>query len=57
MSLIAVGVIGFFAMVALMLKGLPIGAVMLLLGLIGGMSAYGWAFFTSSASVAVPSMR
>lgn len=52
MTLVTVGVLGFLTMVALMLIGMPIGAVMLLLGLVGGMSAYGWAFFTSSASVA-----
>ena len=52
MTTIAVGITGFVVMVALMLLGLPIGAVMLLLGLIGGMAAFGFAFFASSASVA-----
>lgn len=52
MSLVAIGIISFFVMVELMLLGMPIAAVMMLLGLVGGMSAYGWAFFTSSASVA-----
>jgi len=52
MSLVAVGIISFLVMVGLMLLGMPIAAVMMLLGLVGGMSAYGWAFFTSSASVA-----
>jgi tripartite ATP-independent transporter DctM subunit len=52
MSTLAVGITGFVAMVALMLLGLPIGAVMLLLGLVGGMMAHGVAFLASSASVA-----
>jgi tripartite ATP-independent transporter DctM subunit len=52
MSMVAVGVTGFFIMVAAMLIGLPIAAVMLLLGLTGGMMAFGTAFLTSSASVA-----
>lgn len=52
MSTVAVGILGFFIMVGLMLVGIPIGAVMLLLGLTGGMMAYGFAFFSSSASVA-----
>ena len=52
MSTVAVGIVGFVVMVGLMLLGLPIGAVMLLLGLIGGVMAFGFAFFASSASVA-----
>jgi len=52
MSTVAVGITGFFVMVALMLVGVPIAAVMLLLGLVGGFMAYGFAFFSSSASVA-----
>ena len=52
MSLVFVGVVAFLIMVGLMLLGMPIAAVMMLIGLVGGMSAYGWAFFTSSASVA-----
>jgi C4-dicarboxylate transporter DctM subunit len=52
MSMIAVGITGFFVMVGLMLIGLPIGAVMLLVGLAGGMMAYGMAFINSAASVA-----
>lgn len=52
MSMIAVGITGFFVMLALMLIGLPIGAVMLLTGLMGGMMAFGDAFLISSASVA-----
>jgi tripartite ATP-independent transporter DctM subunit len=51
MSMVAVGVVGFLAMVGLMLIGLPIGAVMLLVGLTGGMMAYGLAFLNSAASV------
>ena len=52
MSMISVGIAGFVTMVGLMLLGLPIGAVMLLLGLVGGVMAFGFAFFASSASVA-----
>ncbi|MCZ8182183.1 MAG: TRAP transporter large permease [Beijerinckiaceae bacterium] len=52
MSTVAVGILGFLVMVGLMLVGMPIAAVMLLLGLVGGMMAYGFAFFSSSASVA-----
>jgi tripartite ATP-independent transporter DctM subunit len=52
MSMVAVGIIGFLVMVGLMLIGLPIGAVMLLVGLAGGMMAYGMAFINSAASVA-----
>src|SRR3954462_1808924 len=52
MSMVAVGVTGFVVMVGLMLVGLPIGAVMLLVGLAGGMMAFGVAFLNSAASVA-----
>ncbi len=52
MSTVAVGISGFIVMVGLMLLGLPIAAVMLLLGLVGGVMAFGFAFFASSASVA-----
>ncbi len=52
MSAVAAGIFGFFLMVVLMLIGLPIAAVMLLLGMIGGMAAFGDAFLISSASVA-----
>ncbi|MGL4496475.1 MAG: TRAP transporter large permease, partial [Beijerinckiaceae bacterium] len=52
MSMVAVGVTGFLVMFGLMLIGLPIGAVMLLTGLAGGMMAFGDAFLISSASVA-----
>jgi tripartite ATP-independent transporter DctM subunit len=48
---IAAGGVGFVAMVALMLLGLPIAAVMLLLGLVGGMLAFGDAFLSSASSV------
>ena len=52
MSMVAVGITGFVIMVGLMLIGLPIGAVMLLVGLAGGMMAFGLAFLNSAASVA-----
>lgn len=52
MSTVAVGLTGFLLMVGMMLLGLPIAAVMLLLGLVGGVMAFGSAFFISSASVA-----
>ncbi len=52
MSMVAVGLTGFGIMVGLMLIGMPIGAVMLLVGIVGGMMAYGWAFLNSAASVA-----
>jgi C4-dicarboxylate transporter, DctM subunit len=52
MSTVAIGIIGFLTMVILMLLGLPIAAVMLLLGMVGGVMAFGFAFFSSSASVA-----
>jgi C4-dicarboxylate transporter DctM subunit len=52
MSMISVGITGFVVMVGLMLIGLPIGAVMLLVGLAGGMMAFGVAFLNSAASVA-----
>jgi tripartite ATP-independent transporter DctM subunit len=52
MSMVAIGITGFLVMVGLMLVGLPIGAVMLLVGLAGGMMAFGWAFLNSAASVA-----
>lgn len=51
MSGVAAGGIGFAVMVVLMLAGLPIAAVMLLLGLLGGMMAFGDAFLNSAASV------
>ncbi len=49
--MVTVGIVGFLVMVGLMLVGLPIAAVMLLLGLVGGMWAFGDAFLMSSASV------
>jgi C4-dicarboxylate transporter, DctM subunit len=52
MGMVAVGLTGFLVMLGLMLIGMPIGAVMLLVGLTGGMMAFGQAFLTSSASVA-----
>jgi C4-dicarboxylate transporter, DctM subunit len=52
MTAVTVGLVGFCVMVGLMLVGFPIAAVMLLLGLVGGMLAFGQAFLTSAASVA-----
>ncbi len=52
MSPEAAGLIGFGAMVGLMLLGLPIAAVMMGVGLVGGMLAFGSAFFESTASIA-----
>jgi tripartite ATP-independent transporter DctM subunit len=52
MSAAAAGVVGFLVMVALMLVGLPIAAVMMGVGLVGGMIAFGDAFFVSTASIA-----
>jgi tripartite ATP-independent transporter DctM subunit len=52
MSLVAVGLIGFAVMLGLMLIGMPIGAVMLMVGMTGGMLAFGTSFLTSAASVA-----
>jgi tripartite ATP-independent transporter DctM subunit len=46
------GVVGFLAMVGLMLLGLPIASVMMGVGLVGGMIAFGDAFFVSTASIA-----
>jgi len=46
------GVVGFLTMVGLMLLGLPIASVMLGVGLVGGMLAFGDAFFVSTASIA-----
>ncbi|MBX9591188.1 MAG: TRAP transporter large permease [Hyphomonadaceae bacterium] len=51
MSAVAVGTLSFVVMVGLMLIGLPIAAVMLLLGLIGGMIAFSDAFLNTAASV------
>ncbi len=52
MSAAAAGLVGFLVMVALMLLGLPIAAVMMGVGLLGGMIAFGDAFFVSTASIA-----
>jgi len=46
------GVVGFLAMVGLMLVGMPIAAVMMGVGIVGGMLAFGEAFFVSTASIA-----
>ena len=51
MSMIAIGLTSFFAMVALMLIGMPIATVMLLLAVVGGMAAFGEAFLIAGASV------
>jgi tripartite ATP-independent transporter DctM subunit len=51
-SAAAAGIVGFLVMVALMLVGLPIAAVMMGVGLLGGMIAFGEAFFVSTASIA-----
>ncbi len=52
MSAAAAGLVGFVVMVLLMLVGLPIAAVMMGVGLVGGMIAFGDAFFVSTASIA-----
>lgn len=52
MSAAAAGILGFLVMVVLMLVGLPIAAVMMGVGLLGGMIAFGDAFFVSTASIA-----
>ncbi len=52
MSAEMAGVVGFLAMVGLMLLGLPIASVMMGVGLVGGMIAFGDAFFVSTASIA-----
>jgi tripartite ATP-independent transporter DctM subunit len=46
------GIVGFLTMVGLMLLGLPIASVMMGVGLVGGMLAFGDAFFVSTASIA-----
>ena len=52
MSAEIAGVVGFLAMVGLMLVGMPIAAVMMGVGIVGGMLAFGEAFFVSTASIA-----
>jgi C4-dicarboxylate transporter DctM subunit len=52
MSAVAAGLVGFLVMVVAMLLGLPIAAVMMGVGLVGGMIAFGDAFFVSTASIA-----
>jgi C4-dicarboxylate transporter DctM subunit len=52
MSMVATGITGFLVLVGVMLLGMPIGAAMLLVGLAGGMTAFGMAFLNSAASVA-----
>ena len=51
MSMVAVGVVSFLAMVAFMLIGMPIATVMMLLAIVGGMAAFGEAFLIAAASV------
>ena len=51
MSMVAVGVVSFLAMVGVMVVGMPIATVMLLLAVVGGMAAFGEAFLISGASV------
>jgi tripartite ATP-independent transporter DctM subunit len=45
------GLVGFLILLLLLAFGLPIGAAMLLVGLLGGMLAFGLAFLVSSAAV------
>lgn len=52
MTAAGAGLLGFVVMVGLMLLGLPIAAVMMGVGLVGGMIAFGGAFFVSTASIA-----
>ncbi len=52
MSMVATGITGFLILVGAMLLGMPIGAAMLLVGLLGGMMAFGMAFLNSAASIA-----
>jgi tripartite ATP-independent transporter DctM subunit len=52
MSMVETGITGFFILVGLMLVGMPIGAAMLLVGMMGGMMAFGMAFLNSAASIA-----
>jgi C4-dicarboxylate transporter DctM subunit len=51
-SAVGAGLLGFLVMVVAMLVGLPIAAVMMGVGLVGGMLAFGDAFFVSTASIA-----
>ncbi|MCZ8107485.1 MAG: TRAP transporter large permease [Burkholderiales bacterium] len=52
MSAAAAGIVGVLVMVLLWLVGLPFAAVMMGVGLLGGMIAFGDAFFVSTASIA-----
>ena len=47
-----VGLLGFAILLGLLAIGMPIGAAMFLVGLLGGFFAFGLAFVTSSAAVA-----
>ncbi len=52
MEAVHAGLLGFVVLLALLAVGMPIGAAMLLVGLGGGLMAFGWAFLVSSAAVA-----
>jgi C4-dicarboxylate transporter, DctM subunit len=45
------GLLGFAFLLALLAMGMPIGASMMLVGLLGGLMAFGIAFVTSSAAI------
>ena len=49
--MIAATIIAFLLMIALMLVGIPIAVVMLLIGVVGGVLAFGMPFINSMASV------
>jgi tripartite ATP-independent transporter DctM subunit len=51
MEAVHAGLLGFLVLLALLAFGMPIGAAMLLVGLGGGLVAFGWAFLVSSAAV------
>jgi C4-dicarboxylate transporter, DctM subunit len=49
---VTAGLLGFAFLLALLAMGMPIGASMMLVGLLGGLMAFGIAFVTSSAAIA-----
>jgi C4-dicarboxylate transporter DctM subunit len=51
MEAVHAGLLGFLVLLTLLAFGMPIGAAMLLVGLGGGLLAFGWAFLVSSAAV------
>ena len=51
MTIVGATIIAFFLMIGLMLIGIPIAASMLLVGVGGGMLAFGWPFVNTIASV------